>query len=104
MQQVIEQIMQIDEKAFANRSKSEEKIEERRKVYQSQMKAYEKEKLEEAQRQADVLYRKIVELGEEASKVELERSKQLALQIENKYLQIEAQLLEEIFAEFFVLE
>lgn len=68
------------------------------------MKAYEKEKLEEAQRQADVLYRKIVELGEEASKVELERSKQLALQIENKYLQIEAQLLEEIFAEFFVLE
>lgn len=104
MQEVIEQIMQIDCKAYENKTKNVEKLEERRKQYEAQMKAYEAEKVGEAQRQADLLYQKMVEVGKESSRVEEEKSKQVALQIENKYLQIEAILLTEIFEALFVLE
>ncbi|MGL4735947.1 MAG: hypothetical protein ACRCW2_00700 [Cellulosilyticaceae bacterium] len=104
MQEVIEQIMQIDSKAYENKTKNVEKLEEKRKQYEAQMKAYESEKIGEAQRQADLLYQKMVEVGKESSRVEEEKSKQVALQIENKYLQIEATLLAEIFETLFVLE
>lgn len=104
MQEVIEQIMEIDSKAYEDKSKSEHKLEERRQHYEAQMKAYEEEKIGEAEKQADLLYQKMIEVGQESSKVEEERAKQLALQIENKYLQVEAQLLTELFEEFFVLE
>ena len=104
MEDIIQEIVKIDSRVYANKVQSEERIEERKKYYETQMESYEKERLKKAEEKGEKLYKQIIEASEQQFKFEEEKAKQLSLLIENKYLQIEEPMLEEIFEKLFAVE
>lgn len=104
MQDIVKQIIQIDSIAYTTKQNNEEMLKEKRQQYEEQMRVYREETIEKAQQRADELYNQIVEAGMHQYQMEEEKSKQVALLIENRYLQIEKSLLDRIFNELFNVE
>lgn len=104
MQEVIREIIKIDQLAFQNQKQNEDILEERKQEYAKQMKEYKEHKLDKAQKKAEKMYKQIIDQGQQALTIEEERSKQATLLIENKYFQIEKQLVDGLFKELFVVE
>lgn len=104
MQEVIREIIKIDQLAFENQNQNEAALEERKQEYVKQMKEYKEHRLDKAEKKAEKMYKQIIEQGEQALKIEEERSKQATLLIENKYFQVEQQLVDRLFEELFVVE
>ncbi|MGL6173548.1 MAG: hypothetical protein ACRC1P_02965 [Cellulosilyticaceae bacterium] len=104
MQEVIREIIKIDQLAFENQKHNEEELEKRKQSYMNGMKEYKEHKLSKADKKAEEMYAQIIGEGEQSLKIEEEKSKQLTLLIQNKYLQVEEGLVDRIFKELFVVE
>lgn len=104
MQEVIREIIKIDQLAFENQKHNEEELEKRKQSYISAMKEYKLHKISKANKKAEEMYAQIVGEGEYALEIEEEKSKQLTLRIQNKYLKVEEELVDKIFKELFVVE
>ncbi|MDF2614954.1 MAG: hypothetical protein K0S71_2740 [Clostridia bacterium] len=104
MEDIIKQIIQIDSTALNTKHTNEESLRLKREHYEEQMKIYKEDVLKKANARAEELYNQIVESGMGQYKIEEEKSKQAALLIENRYLQIEDALLDKIFSELFMVE
>lgn len=104
MQEIIREIIKIDQLAFENQNRNEDALEERKQDYVRQMEEYKEYKLDKAEKKAEEMYKQIIEQGQQALKIEEEKAKQATLLIENKYFQIEQQLVDRLFKELFVVE
>lgn len=104
MEDIIKQIVQIDSIAFNTKLNNEESLKFKKEQYEEQIKAYQEEVLKNTKERAEELYTQIVESGMQQYQLEEEKSKQKALMIENRYLQVEKALLDKIFKELFLVE
>ncbi|MBE6022908.1 MAG: hypothetical protein E7231_06710 [Cellulosilyticum sp.] len=104
MEEIIRQIVQIDSVAVSNRNNSEQALKEKRSQYEKEMLTYREEKICKAQEKADALYQQIVMRGEQSNVAEIEKCRQLAKASQNRYLEVEADLLDEVFNDLFRVE
>lgn len=104
MEEIIKQIIQIDSVALNTKQKNEEELKLRKKVYEEEMKQYKENKLARARKKADELYTQIIENALTEAQFQEEKSKKMALGIQNRYLQSESVLLDKIFKELFLVE
>lgn len=104
MNEMIKQIAQIDSVAISNRRNSEQALKERKEQYEKEMLAYREESLKRANERANEIYNQIIETGETGHSLEEEKCKKLALVAQNRYLEIEEILLNEVFDQLFRVE
>lgn len=104
MEDIIKQIIQIDSTALSTKQNSEESLRLKKEHYEEQMKNYKEDVLKKANQRAEELYNQIIESGMGQYKIEEEKSKQVSLLIENRYLQVEDTLLNKLFNELFIVE
>ena len=104
MEEIIEEIVKIDSNAMENKKQQENRIKERKAYYEAQMAAYEKERIEESKEKAEKVYQDIIAAAQDQYKFEEEKAKKQVLLIENKYLQVEAPLLDTVFKQLFTME
>lgn len=104
MEDIIQEIVKIDSRVHASKTQSEERIDARRKYYEEQMEAYAKERLEKTKIKAEALYESIVLGANQQAQFEEEKAKQMNLLVENRYLQVEEKMLQEVFDKLFMME
>lgn len=104
MNEIIKQIAQIDSVAVSNRRNSEQALKERKEQYEKEMLDYREESLKKANERANEIYNQIIVTGETGHNLEEEKCKKLALAIQNRYLELEETLLNEVFNELFRVE
>lgn len=104
MNEIIKQIAQIDSVAISNRRNSEQALKERKEQYEKEMLDYREESLRRANERANEIYNQIIETGETGHSLEEEKCKKLALVAQNRYLEIEEILLNEVFNQLFRVE
>lgn len=104
MNEIIKQIAQIDSVAISNRRNSEQALKERKEQYEKEMFDYREESLRRANERANEIYNQIIETGETGHSLEEEKCKKLALVAQNRYLEIEEILLNEVFNQLFRVE
>lgn len=104
MEDIIKEIINIDSNALESKKQQEDRINERKAYYEAQMLAYENERLASARKAADEIYENIIKAAQEQYKFEEEKAKKQVLLIENKYLQVEGPLLEQVFNKLFLVE
>ncbi len=104
MEDIIKEIIRIDSVAVDTREKSEASLKERQLQYENQIKSYKMSVIEAAEKKAQEQYEQIVEMGNKEYTLEEERSKKATLLLANRYLQIEAQVLDQVFNELFPVE
>lgn len=104
MEDIIRQIVQIDSVAFDTKKSNEEALKLRKEQYEKEISTYRENTLKEAQKRAKEIYDQIVSIGISGHDLEEEKCKKAALTVENHYLQIEEQLLQEVFEELFRVE
>ena len=101
MEDIIKQIVQIDSVALNTRKGNEEALRLKKEQYEKEITSYRKDTLQRAQERANEIYEQIVATGISGHNLEEEKCKKTALAVENRYLQIEEQLLQEVFKELF---
>ncbi|MDF2877263.1 MAG: hypothetical protein K0S30_359 [Clostridia bacterium] len=104
MEDIIKQIIQIDSVALNTKQKNEEEVQLRKQEYEEEIKQYKEDKLVRAKKKADELYSQIIENALTEAQFQEEKSKKMALSIQNRYLQSENILLDKIFKELFLVE
>ena len=104
MEEIIKQIAQIDSVAVSNRANSDRALKEKRQKYENEMLVYREERIQSAHKQAEELYHQIIMTGETGNHLEIEKCKKSALETQNRYLEIEEALLNEVFNELFRVE
>jgi len=104
MNEMIKQIAQIDSVAVSNRKNSEQALKEKKEQYEKEMITYREESLKKANERANEIYNQIIETGNTNHNLEEEKCKKTALVAQNRYLEIEETLLNEIFEELFRVE
>lgn len=104
MDEIIKQIAQIDSVAINTKKNSEEALKDKKQQYEKEMADYREETLAKAKERAQELYNEIVNAGETGQKLEEEKSKKLAFAAQNRYLQLEEGLVDEVFAALFGVE
>ena len=104
MEDIIQEIAKIDSRVKMSKAQSEERIEARRQYCEKQMEIYEAERLKEAKEKAESVYASIIEATNQQYQFEEEKAKQVTLLIENRYLQVEDKLIEELFNKLFAVE
>lgn len=104
MEDIIKEIIKIDSNALESKKQQENRINERKAYYESQMATYEKERIEDAKVKADMTYKDIIAAAEQQYKFEEEKAEKQVLLIENKYLQVEGPLLDAVFNKLFIVE
>ncbi len=104
MEDIVNEIVKIDSHVYDKKAQSEEQVKLRKEYYENQMNDYEKTRLEEASEKAEESYNHIIEAAKQQYEFQEEKAKQVCLLIENKYLQVEAQLLDEVFSKMFLME
>lgn len=104
MEEIIKQIAQIDSVAVSNRANSDRALKEKRQKYENEILAYREDKIRSANKQAEEIYNQIIITGETGSHLETEKCRKSALETQNRYLEIEETLLNEVFNELFRVE
>ncbi|MHC1750217.1 MAG: hypothetical protein AB9856_18265 [Cellulosilyticaceae bacterium] len=101
MEEIIKQIMDIDEATLNSKRQNEQTIKQKKESYENQIAQYKEEKMKEAQEKAQLLQEQIIETGKQEYHLHEEKSKKNAMLLENKYIQIENSLLDQVFEELF---
>ena len=104
MEDIINQIIQIDSIAFENKKKNEEFLIKKKQEYENKLTSYRNEKLAIANKKADLIYKSIEDDLEKEESLQKEKIKKISIQIENRYLQVENDVIQKIFQKLFVLE
>lgn len=104
MNEMIKQIAQIDSAAVSNRRNSEQALIEKKEKYEKEMLNYREERLKIANERAREIYNQMIESGEKEYYLQEEKCKQLVLVAQNRYLELEEVLLEEVFNKLFKVE
>lgn len=104
MEDIINQIIQIDSVAFENKKKNEEFLIKKKQEYEYKIVSYRNEKIAIAKKKAELIYKNIESDLEKEQRLQEEKIKKISTQMENKYLQVENDVIKKIFNKLFVLE
>lgn len=104
MEDIINQIMQIDSIAFENKKKNEEFLIKKKQEYENQLVSYRNEKIALAKKRAELIYENIEVNLEKEKNLQEEKIKKISIQMENRYSQVENDVIQKIFNKLFVLE
>ena len=104
MDEIIKQIVQIDTVAISTKENNEEAIRRKQEKYEREIESYRQANIEEAKKRAEAIYNQILNMGIEESKLGETRSKAYSAELEERYMAVEAKLLEEIFQELLEVE
>lgn len=101
MEEIIKQIMDIDDVTLNNKRQNEQIVRQKKESYEKQMALYKEEKMQEAKQKAQMLQEQMIEAAKQEYSLQEEKSKKNAMLLENKYIQIESSLLNQVFEELF---
>ncbi|PHV71953.1 hypothetical protein CS063_00305 [Sporanaerobium hydrogeniformans] len=104
MEDIIKEIIKIDTVAVDTKKKSEMSLREKQLQYENEMKTYKESVMDAAEKKAEEQYNQIVEIGKKEYDLEEEKAKEASLLVANKYLKVEARLLDQVFNELFKVE
>jgi hypothetical protein len=104
MEDIIKQVIQIDSIALNTKQMNDESLKLKIQQYEEEMSAYKEDVLEKTNQRANELYEHIIESSMGQYNIAEEKSKKTALLIENRFLQIEKELLDKVFYEIFAVE
>ncbi len=104
MEEIIKQIIEIDSIALNTKKCNEEALKSRQAQYEKEIDSYREEKIKAAKKRAHEIYEQIVEAGISGHNLEEEKCKKNSLIVENRYLQIEEELLKEVLNELLGME
>ena len=104
MNEIIKQIVQIDSVAVSNKKSSEQALKEKKEQYEKEILTYREESLRKANERANEIFNQIIESGKTSYNLEEEKCRKLSLVAQNRYLEIEETLLNEVFEELFRVE
>lgn len=104
MDEIVKEIVKIDARIYDKKNQSEEQVKRRKEYYEKEMADYSIERLAHAEEKAKASYDNIIAAAKQQYEFEEEKAKQMCLLIENRYLQIESQLLDEVFNKIFAVE
>lgn len=104
MDDIINQIMQIDSVAFENMKKNEQFLMDKKQEYENIIINYRNEKLALAKFSAEQINKSVEESIKKQEVSEKEKINKLAIEIGEKYSQVEHELIQKIFDKLFVLE
>ncbi len=104
MDGIIEQIKQIDSVAFENMKKNEQFLLAKKQEYENIIINYRNERIALANFTAEQINKSIEESLKKQEMLDQEKIKKVSSDIEEKYLQIEEELISKIFNKLFVLE
>lgn len=104
MEDIINQIIQIDSIAFENKKKNEDFLIKKKQEYENKLVNYRNEKIALAKKNAELIYESIEVNLEKEENLQAEKIKKISIQMENRYLKVENDVIQKIFNKLFVLE
>jgi hypothetical protein len=104
LEDIINQIIQIDSIAFENKEKNEEFLIKKKQEYENKLVNYRDKKIALAKKKANFVYESIDANLEKEERLQAEKIKRISIQMENRYLQVENDVIKKIFNKLFVLE
>lgn len=104
MKDVINQIIEIDKLAVQNNKKNGEILVNSKKDYMDKLEAYKNSKIAIAKKNADLINQSIQENLSKQENINNNKIKNLTVEMEAKYLQVEKDVMNKIFNKLFVLE
>ncbi|MFA9422442.1 MAG: hypothetical protein ACERLG_02620 [Sedimentibacter sp.] len=104
MKDIINQIIQIDSLADENKKKNVDLLAARKKDYTRELSTYKNEKISIAKKNAELINQSIqADLSKQESN-NSSKLKNLSIEMEKKYLQVEKDAIQKVFNKLFVLE
>lgn len=104
MNEMIKQIAQIDSVAISNKRNSEQALKEKKEQYEKEILDYREESLKKANEKANEIYNQIIATGKIDHHLEEEKCKESAQAVQNRYLELEEVLLNQVFNGLFRVE
>ena len=104
MKDVINQIIQIDTLADQNKKKNGDLLDNRKKDYMDKLATYRNEKIAIAKKNSELINQSIQENLSKQESNNNNKIKNVAVEMEKKYLQVEKDVMQKIFNKLFVLE
>ncbi len=98
MKEILDQIADIDAKAYETEQKNNAALVGERRKLESTIERYRIQTLKEAEKKADVVYSKIIKAAREENRQQHEKNKKLAGRISSRYERLENDVLEEVLA------
>lgn len=104
LKDIIEQIIEIDTLAFANKTKNEQTLFNKKQDFENMMSAYRDEKLTSAKNKAQDIAEETDAFIIETEKSHKEQIQKISASIDKDYSRAETELIQKIFNKLFVLE
>nr|WP_312576384.1 hypothetical protein [Sedimentibacter sp.] len=104
MEDIINQIIQVDSAAFENKKKNEDFLIKKKQEYENAITNYRNEKIAIAKKNAEIIYANVETNLEKEENIQKEKIKRISMEMENRYLQVENDVIQKIFNKLFVLE
>jgi len=98
LKEIIDQIVEIDAKAYQTEQKNRAALAGERKKLESSMEKYRIQVLKEAEKKADTIYNKITKAANEECRALQEKNKKLVCRIGKRYEEMESDVLKEVLA------
>lgn len=98
MKEIIDQIVDIDAKAYKTEQKNRAALAGERKRLENSMERYRAQVLKEAEKKADAIYNKVIRAANEECRALQEKNKKLAGRIGKRYEEMESDILKEVLA------
>ena len=102
MKEIIEQISRIDAVAFENEQKNKSILLNERQRFDNEIKKYRDQKLEIANNNAKIIYNQIINNAKNEYRIQEDKIKQIAGEMEEKYLKVEKEVINEVFEKLFL--
>lgn len=104
MEEIIDQIIQVDSVAFENKKKNEDFLVKKKQEYENEITSYRNEKIAIAKKNAELIYADVEVNLEKEENIQKEKIKRISIEMENRYTQIQNEVIQKIFNKLFVLE
>ncbi len=103
MKYVIEEIARLDAQAFENEQKNKSALFQQRQKYENEMEKYRERKIKEASESAKASYDSIIDQAQGEYREKEAEMKQKAELLERRYLEVEQEVLDIVFARLFAV-
>jgi len=101
---IINQIIQVDSVAFENEKKNEETLIKKKQECDNKITGYRNEKIAIAKKNAELIYENVEIDLEKEKRMQEEKLKKISIEMENRYVKIENDVIQKVFNKIFVLE
>lgn len=101
MNDVIDKIARIDAAAFENEQRNQSILNSEKQRLENEMKKYREEKLNDAYKNAEIIYRQIVDDAKREFQKQEEKIKEISERLNSNYFKMENAIIKEVLAKLF---